>query len=73
MSIFLACLDGSEQIPLNKIVQKNNGQFVKCAPRETTTAADVGGGGNEANLQLRNLTETEFIELTTKKVENGHF
>ena len=88
-------MDGAEQIPLNKVVQKDNGQYVKCAPNGVGGAgggeirgteavlADgaggdgsgggSGGGGSGAvngaiNLLLRNLTEGEFIELTTKKV-----
>nr|CAD2177238.1 unnamed protein product [Meloidogyne enterolobii] len=69
-----ACLDGSEEIPLNKIVQRENGQFVKCATFESNNEQKNIGikrsttTNNGGNLIIRNLTRNELKELSTKKL-----
>uniref|UniRef100_A0A1I8BZM4 Uncharacterized protein n=1 Tax=Meloidogyne hapla TaxID=6305 RepID=A0A1I8BZM4_MELHA len=66
-----ACLDGSEEIPLNKVVQRENGQFVKCASLENNVNEHIGvkrSTNTGGNLIIRNLTRNELIELSTKKL-----
>uniref|UniRef100_A0A914HD59 Abnormal cell migration protein 18-like fibronectin type I domain-containing protein n=1 Tax=Globodera rostochiensis TaxID=31243 RepID=A0A914HD59_GLORO len=68
-----ACLDGLEVIPLNKVIQKDGGRrYVKCARMDAAPSSDEGSAGdgvhNSGTFGWRNLTESEFVELTTKKL-----
>lgn len=56
MRACLACVDGKEQIPLNRIIQRPNGDYFKCA-------SDGLDG-----LELRALTKDESEDNLKKKV-----
>ncbi|KAL3078198.1 hypothetical protein niasHS_012085 [Heterodera schachtii] len=65
-----ACLDGSDVFPLNKIIQREGGQYMKCVQMDAPMADDGSAKGetNGETLGWRNLTDSELIEMSTKKL-----
>lgn len=51
-------MDGKEPVPMNKIVQRSNGDYYKCAQSED----------NDLLLEMRSPTEEELEEYLRKKV-----
>lgn len=74
-----ACIDGTSIIPLNKIVQRSNGEYFKCVPSESikfneATIVNTQIAANKdyqiEKLELRPLNEfdEEFNRFKAKKV-----
>lgn len=74
-----ACIDGTSIIPLNKIVQRSNGEYFKCVPSESikfneATIVNTQIAANKdyqiEKLELRPLNEfdEEFNRFKAKKI-----